>query len=54
MKKKIDAVKLTREIRDNLYEKTKRMSRQELMEFYRGAAKRTHSNLKIHSKIPVG
>jgi hypothetical protein len=33
--KEIDAVGMVRQIRDNLYEKTKDLSTQELIEFYR-------------------
>ena len=49
MKKRIDAVKMTRQIRDQLYEKTKGMSHQELLEFYRASAQKAHARLKVHS-----
>ncbi len=43
MEKKFDAVKMVREIRENLYLKTKRMSSKELIEFYHKAADKIHS-----------
>ena len=52
MKKTIDAVKTVRNIRDRLYRKTKNMSRQELIHFYRTEAERTHANLK-HGKSGI-
>ncbi|MDO8675271.1 MAG: hypothetical protein Q7K71_04040 [Candidatus Omnitrophota bacterium] len=42
MKKRFDAVKMARDIRDKLQRKTKNMSRKELTEFYRQAAVRVN------------
>ncbi len=46
MKKTIDAVKMVRVIRDRLYQKTKKMSRQELIQFYRTKSHNVHAGLK--------
>lgn len=43
MKKTFDAVKMVRDIRDKMYQKTKRMSSQELIQYYRESAKRVHA-----------
>ena len=50
MKKKFDAVKMVREIRDKLSRKTKNMSRKELIEFYHQAAVRVHAGARNGSK----
>lgn len=46
MKKKIDAVKTVRIIRDKLYNETKNMSRTELVKFYRRKASVIQETLK--------
>ena len=43
MKKKFDAVKMVRDIRDQLHQKTKKMSAKELIEFYRQSARRVQA-----------
>ena len=45
-KKTFDAVKMVRDIRDKMFQKTKRMSSQELIQYYREAAKRVHAQRK--------
>ena len=46
MKKRFDAVKMVREIRNNLYEKTKRMTSKERIDFYRQEAKEFYAELE--------
>jgi hypothetical protein len=43
--KEIDAVGMVRQIRDNLYEETKNLSTQELIEFYRRHSASTKERL---------
>ena len=50
MDKKIQTIRMVREIRDNLYEQTKKMSRKELMEFYHAKAEKVHARLNIPVK----
>jgi hypothetical protein len=50
MKKKIDAVKTVRLIRDRLYRETKNMSREELIRFYRKKAATAHLFMNVHRK----
>ena len=47
MKKKFDAVKMVREIRDNLHKETKRMSSKQKIDFYRQKAKQFYAELGI-------
>lgn len=42
MKKKFDAVKMVRDIRDNMHEETKKMSTKQEMEYYGSALKWFH------------
>ena len=49
-KKKIDAVKTVRLIRDRLYQETKKMSRAEIIRFYRSRAAAAHDSLKMHRR----
>ncbi len=51
MKKKNDAVKVVRQIRDKMYAKTKKMSPRELLEFYRQEAAKVHSRINIQHKV---
>ncbi len=51
MKKKFDAVQMVREIRDNLYKETKRMTGKERINFYRQKAKEFYVELGL--KEPV-
>ena len=51
MKKTIDAVKTVRAIRDRLYQKTKKMSREDLIRFYRTKAEHVHAVLKYGLKF---
>jgi len=46
MKKTFDAVKMVRDIRDKMYQKTKNMSSQELIQYYREAARRVQAERK--------
>jgi len=50
MNKTFDAIKMVRDIRDKMFKKTKHMSSQELIQYYREAAKRVHGQHKS-SKI---
>jgi hypothetical protein len=43
--KEIDAIGMVRQIRDNLYEETKNLSTQELIEFYRRHSMATKARL---------
>jgi hypothetical protein len=52
MKKKIDAVQMVREIRDNLYKETKRMKTKERINFYRQKAKEFYAQLGIKEPLP--
>lgn len=49
MKKRFDAVKMVRAVRDKLHAKTQRMSSKELIEFYHQASAQFHSQ-KSRSK----
>ena len=51
MNKTFDAVKLVRDIRDKMFQKTKHMSSQELIQYYREAAKRVHGQRKNSKAI---
>ena len=51
MKKKFDAVKMVREIRDNLYKETKRMSSKERIKFYHQQAKEVYAELGIRESL---
>ena len=42
MKKKFDAVKMVREIRDRMHEETKKMSTKQKMDYYGSALKGFH------------
>lgn len=53
MKRKIDAVKMVRTIRDQLYEQTKGMTKRELVEFYRNKAAKAQAGFKRHQKGKV-
>ena len=53
MEKKFDAVKMVREIRDRMHEQTKKMSRSQLIEFYRSRAGQAHSSVGRRSKVAV-
>lgn len=46
MKKAFDAVKMVRDIRDKMFQKTKHMSPQELIQYYRDAARRVRGQRK--------
>ncbi len=46
MKKKFDAVKMVREIRDRLYRETKRMTAKERVDFYRQEARKFYMEIK--------
>lgn len=50
MKNKIDAVKMIREIRDKMHERTKKLSRSQLIHFYQERAQLAHARLKARSK----
>lgn len=52
MKKSIDAVKMVRGIRDKLYQKTKHMTSQELIQFYREAARKMHAQHMRTNGVP--
>jgi hypothetical protein len=54
MEKKFDAVKMVREIRDRMHEQTKKMTRAELLEFYRSKSAHIHSRLGRRSKVSIG
>ena len=43
MKKKFDAVKTVRNIRDHLHQKTKKMSAKELIKYYQESARRVQA-----------
>ena len=47
MKKTFDAVKMVREIRDRLYNQTKRMTFKEKIEFYRQKSRKFQAELGI-------
>ncbi len=47
MKKKFDAVQMVREIRDNLYKETKRMTSKERIDFYRQKSKEFYAELGV-------
>ncbi len=51
MKKKFDAVRMVREIRDRRHEQTKKMTRVQLLEFYRSKSALMHAR---RSKVAVG
>ena len=51
MKKKFDAVQMVREIRDNLYKKTKRMTSKERVSFYREQAQEFYAELGIKNPL---
>jgi len=51
MKKKFDAVQMVREIRDNLYKETKRMTTKERIDFYRQQAKEFYVGLGIKEPL---
>ena len=53
MKKTFDAVKMVREIRDKMYQKTKHMSSEELMQYYHRASQRIHAQRKHSKALPV-
>ncbi len=50
MDKKFDTIKMVRKIREKLSRKTKNMSPQELMQFYKDAAQRAQSNKRHFAK----
>ncbi len=51
MKKKFDAIRMVREIRDNLYKETKRMKTKERINFYRQKAKEFYAELGIREHL---
>ncbi len=51
MKKKFDAVQMVREIRDNLYKETKRMTTKERISFYRQQAKEFYVELGVREPL---
>ena len=56
MSKNIDAVGLVRQIRDDIYERTKEMSASELVEFFRrggSSAKETISHAQEKRRVSV-
>ncbi len=50
MKKTFDSVKWVRQVRDEMYEETKNMSREQLLAFHRERAKQAFKKLGIKSK----
>ncbi len=54
MEKKFDTVKMVREIRDRMHEQTKKMTRTQLLEFYRSKSAHIHSRMGRRSKVAVG
>lgn len=51
MEKKFDAVRMVREIRDRMHEQTKKMTRAQLLEFYRSKATQASSCVGRRSKV---
>ena len=51
-KKTFDAVKMVREIRDQHYEETKKMSAEERIAFYREKARKLHRHLDEDADTP--
>ena len=51
MKKKFDAVQMVREIRDDLYKKTKRMTTKERIVFYRQQAREFYLGLGVKEPL---
>ena len=49
MKKTFDSVKMVRDIRDQLYKKTKKMTDKEKIEFHQNQAQRLYAQL-VHKK----
>ena len=53
MEKKFDCVKMTREIRDKIYEEIKDMSDAEQVEYFNEKAKKAHEKMNIKLKLKV-
>jgi len=52
MEKKFDAVKMVREIRDRMYEQTKKMTRAQLLEFYHSKSAHVHARIGRRESLP--